>query len=142
MADLLLKEDEQKVVNVLQSKSESFPRSLRVCNKKEFALIYAGKRISGAMFRVYYNILGDIGKAGFVVSKKVSKSAVKRNKIKRRLREIYRRNRDMLPANISIVIQVLPQAAEASFDEIKREILSIFKSITSKKHSDNNNKIL
>lgn len=91
------------------------------------------------MFIIYYKILGSIGKAGFTVSKKVSKSAVKRNKLKRRLREIYRQNKSMLPANISIIIRVLPQAAGADFNGIKDEVLSLFKVIAAKEHSSNVN---
>ncbi len=139
MADLLSKEDVQKVVNALQFKPESFPRSLHICKSKEFTAIYTGKRVSGSMFIIYYKILGSIGKAGFTVSKKVSKSAVKRNKLKRRLREIYRQNKSMLPANISIIIRVLPQAAGADFNGIKDEVLSLFKVIAAKEHSSNVN---
>lgn len=137
MADLLSKEDVQKVVNALQFKPECFPRRLHICQSKEFTAIYTGKRVSGSMFIIYYNILGSIDKAGFTVSKKVSKSAVERNKLKRRLREIYRRNKNLLPANVSIIIRVLPQAAGADFNEIKNEVLSLFKVIASKEYSSN-----
>ena len=137
VAGLLLKEDAQKVVNALQFKPECFPRSMHICKSRDFTAIYTGKRVSGSMFIIYYNILGSIGKAGFTVSKKVSKSAVKRNKLKRRLREIYRQNRNLLPAGVAIIIRVLPQAAGADFNEIKNEVLSLFKVIASKEHSSN-----
>ncbi len=110
-----------------------------MCKSKEFTAIYTGKRVSGSMFIIYYNILGSVGKAGFTVSKKVSKSAVERNKLKRRLREIYRQNRNLLPANVSIIIRVLPQAAGADFNEIKNEVLSLFKVIVSKEYGSNAN---
>ena len=110
---------------------------MHICKSRDFTAIYTGKRVSGSMFIIYYNILGSIGKAGFTVSKKVSKSAVKRNKHKRRLREIYRQNRNLLPAGVSIIIRVLPQAAGADFNEIKNEVLSLFKVIASKEHSSN-----
>ncbi len=132
----------QKGVNVLQLKSESFPRRLHVRKSKEFTLIYAGKRVSGHSFIIYYNILDDVGKAGFTVSKKVSKSAVERNKLKRRLREIYRCNRNLLPEHVSIIIRALPQSAGISFDDIKNEILSLFKIIASKIYSCPANKML
>lgn len=74
----------------------------------------------------------DERKAGFTVSKKVSKSAVKRNRIKRRMREVYRRSKDMLPENMSIIIRALPQALGADFNEIETEIHSLFKAVTAK----------
>ena len=132
----------QKGVNALQFKPEGFPRGVRIRKTSEYNALYTGKRVSGSMFIVYYNILGSAGKAGFTVSKKVSKSSVERNKLKRRLREIYRRNKSILPANISVIIRALPKAAGADFNEIKREILSLFNTIASKEHSNNAGKVL
>ena len=94
------------------------------------------------MFIIHYKHLGNNGKAGIIVSKKVSKSAVERNKLKRRLREIYRRNRLVLPENISVIIRSMPKAAGADFNEIKREVLSLFSLIASKEYSGNDNKVL
>ncbi len=132
----------QKVVNALQFKPESFPRSSRVCKAGEFKSLFTGKRVSGSMFIIHYKHLGNNGKAGIIVSKKVSKSAVERNKLKRRLREIYRRNRLVLPENISVIIRSMPKAAGADFNEIKREVLSLFSLIASKEYSGNDNKVL
>ena len=94
------------------------------------------------MFIIHYKHMGSGSKAGIVVSKKVSKSAVKRNTLKRRLREIFRRNRDILPSDISILIRGLPKAAGADFNEIKREVIWLFSLITSKESGSNVDKVL
>lgn len=130
-ADLLLKEDEQKAVNVLQYSRESFPRTERLRSSGEFSSVYSGRRVTGSMFILYYKCIDD-RKAGFTVSKKVSKSAVKRNRLKRRMREVYRRSKSMLPENVSIVIRALPQALGADFNEIEAEIRSLFKAVAAK----------
>lgn len=126
----------QKGVNALQFKPEGFPRGVRIRKTSEYNALYTGKRVSGSMFIIYYKHMGTHSKAGITVSKKVSKSAVERNKLKRRLREIYRLNRNILPDGISMIIRVLPKAAGADFDEIKKEVLSLFTLIASKKHSN------
>ena len=86
--------------------------------------------------------MGGYSKAGITVSKKVSKSAVKRNRIKRIFREIYRINSNMLPNGIYVIIRGLPKAAGADFSEIQREILSLFKVIAAKESGNNADKVL
>lgn len=121
----------------MQFKPESFPRSMRIRKTREYNALYTGKRVSGPLFVIHYKYMGTHSKAGITVSKKVSKSAVVRNTLKRRLREIYRLNKTIIPEGISLVIRVLPKAAGADFYEIKREILLLFTLIASKKHSNN-----
>jgi len=64
-------------------------------------------------------------KAGFVVSKKIHKRAVKRNKIKRRLREIYydlMKNNE-IPSNIqnalSFIVIAKSKTLDTDFSELK-----------------------
>ena len=57
---------------------------------------------------------------GLSVSKKVG-TAVKRNEVRRRLKEIFRSSSDALQGNVDLVISARPAAAEASFRELNEE---------------------
>ena len=60
-------------------------------------------------------------RVGFVVSRAVG-PAVVRNLVKRRLRHLSRERLDWLPAGSMLVVRALPGAAEASYDELGREL--------------------
>lgn len=111
----------------------SFPKTERLRKEKDFERAYKGKRLSGKAVIFYYTCADsvDCRKVGFTVSKKVSKLAVKRNKIKRRLREIYRLNNAVLPEKILLVIRALPNAADFDFYELKKEVVGFFSVIAS-----------
>jgi len=64
---------------------------------------------------------------GFIISQKVSKKAVARNKIKRRLSELIRINLDKLKKGIDGIFIVLPGLEKKSFKELKEIIINIFK---------------
>ncbi len=57
---------------------------------------------------------------GLSVSKKVG-TAVKRNKVRRRLKEVFGSSAKRLPDNMDFVISARPAAAEASFEELNEE---------------------
>jgi ribonuclease P protein component len=56
-----------------------------------------------------------------VVSKAVG-GAVTRNLVKRRLRHLARERTGSLPAHGMLVVRALPAAANASYDELAREL--------------------
>lgn len=60
-------------------------------------------------------------RVGFVVSKAVG-PAVTRNLVKRRLRHLARERTDSLPPRAMLVVRALPAAAQASYDELAREL--------------------
>ncbi len=77
----------------------------------------------GSLFSVHLlpNALGST-RLGLSVSKKVG-GAVKRNKVRRRLKEIFRSSMKNLPDDADFVISARPPAAEASFEELNDEFL-------------------
>lgn len=60
---------------------------------------------------------------GLSVSKRVG-TAVTRNGVRRRLKEIFRSSVEDLPSGVDLVISARPAAAEASFDELSEEFFS------------------
>jgi len=84
--------------------SETLRPHERIRRKKDFLRIYSnGRRYKGRYFVILYlpNNL-DYSRMAVVVSKKHGKAVV-RNKIKRWARELFRRNKQLLPENLDII---------------------------------------
>jgi len=105
------------------------PNINRLKKKKDFEKVFKeGKSFSqGFLFlKINKNKL-NISRFGFIVSKKVSKKAPVRNKIKRRLREITRSKMPKIKNGIDCIIIVLSGLENLSFSEIEESINKIFK---------------
>ncbi|MFZ3057584.1 MAG: ribonuclease P protein component [Minisyncoccales bacterium] len=100
------------------------PKENRLKKEKEFEAVFKGGRtIKGKSVFLRYLINGtDKTKVGFVVSKKISKLAVVRNKAKRRMRDIVRLKKDGLKEGLSIVIISLPSIVKLTYKEIKEDL--------------------
>ena len=88
----------------------------------EFERVYRnGSVYRGRLFSVHAlpNTIGE-PRLGLSVSKKVG-TAVKRNKVRRRLKELFCSSAKHLPDDLDFVISARPAAAEASFEELNEE---------------------
>ncbi len=100
---------------------QGFPRGERL-RKDGFREVFSkGKRLSSRVLALYVFECGD-RKAGFVVRRSV-RGAVKRNRLKRLLREIYRRNRGKINERVALVAVVGEKAEGLSLKELERSFL-------------------
>ena len=103
---------------------ETFSRDDRLRKRRDFEECYAsGVRVSGRHLQVFL-LAGDGGlKLGLSVPRRVG-IAVTRNRVRRRLREIFRRNRGTLSGpGGHLVVNVRKSAAEASFAALSEDLL-------------------
>ncbi|HWC65683.1 MAG TPA: ribonuclease P protein component [Thermoanaerobaculia bacterium] len=101
---------------------EGFPKEARLRKRRDFTDCQKrGRRVAGRWLVIFAldNALGR-SRWGLSVPKKVG-SAVVRNRVKRRLREIVRRTRGPSPAR-DLCILARPGASEASIEELSREL--------------------
>ncbi|MFQ5823344.1 MAG: ribonuclease P protein component [bacterium] len=73
----------------------------------------------------------DKSRFGFAVSKKI-KGAIKRNRAKRRLREVLRLNQSHLPNNIYLVLVAKPGIERVKFELLNKEFLNLIKKLNYK----------
>ena len=69
---------------------------------------------------------------GFVISKKISKKAVERNKIRRRLAEVIGKqlsNHNLQTSNLKIIFLVKTSILSAKIDEIEVQVKNVFEKI-------------
>ena len=93
---------------------QRFPRSARIRTSAEYQAVFSeGSRVSGAFFRLHLAQGEAFAKPrlGIAVSKKVDKSAVARNRIKRVCRDYFRQHQQAYHAAEYVLI-AKPDAAK------------------------------
>jgi ribonuclease P protein component len=126
---------------------------MRLLKRVEYEAVYgAGQRRSSPQFSVFFRaqtalpnaaIGRETPREGFAVGalaagrasrfgisvKKALGGAVVRNRIKRRIREILRRNRTEIPSGWDIVIHPKSTVARAAFAPLEAELVRLLRSI-------------
>jgi ribonuclease P protein component len=101
----------------------SYPKLLRILNHRDFVNVNrSGKRLHTRHLTVILKQNGlGLTRLGVSVSKKTG-NAVKRNRVKRLIRELFRLNKTRFPQGYDIVIAAKKDASYLDFRKIKEEL--------------------
>jgi ribonuclease P protein component len=80
-------------------------------------------------------------KVGFIVSKKIHKRSVKRNRIKRLVRESYRlalQNNEISPRWVSLIFTARNEALDKDFKEVYNSVVTLINKMDSKLQNEKN----
>ncbi|MGH1426937.1 MAG: ribonuclease P protein component [Arenicella sp.] len=112
---------------------QTFPKSFRLLKPSEFQTVYKhGQWASNRELSI--NVVKHSkpsSRLGITVSKKVSKRAVDRNRIKRHIREWYRKNKHRCH-NFDIVLTAKPAIQQKTMAEIQLSLEDIWRKLQKK----------
>lgn len=112
---------------------ETFRPQERIRKRKEFLLIYKkGRRYKGKYFNLIYlsNSL-DFSRVGIVVSRKIG-NAVQRNRVKRWMRDLFRKNKNLIKISVDMVIIPKKEILETTRSSLQQEYLAAIANIRQK----------
>jgi ribonuclease P protein component len=107
-------------------RSEALPKEKRLAKRREFLRVYESGRKLFSRYSVLFVAPNGLphSRIGITATKKLGKANV-RNRLKRWTREVYRRQREPLgldPRSLDVVVNVKPNAAQASFLEFSEDL--------------------
>jgi len=113
-------------------RAAGLPREARLRRAGDFAALrHASGRFGGRCFSVRYRPNGlDHPRLGLAISKRVSKRAVDRNRLKRLVRESFRRVRQELPA-MDLMVMARDLATGLPGPELLAELDGLWKRLRS-----------
>jgi len=112
--------------------SQAFPREQRILRRAEFKWVQQkGRRVHTAHFivlllkgRARLPASAEVcwTRLGLTVGRRVG-GAVQRNRVKRLVREVFRRNRELFPLDCDVVLVARPGACRLDYDSVLNELV-------------------
>lgn len=108
----------------------------RIRRKSDFASLYRdGGRLRGRYFTLVFRASGlGHSRLAVVASRKVG-PAIVRNRVKRRFRELFRRNKGLLEEPLDLIVIARPEAGEAAWTDVRDAYTSSLTTILRKRIS-------
>jgi ribonuclease P protein component len=105
----------------------AFPKQFRLLTRGEFRRVYEeGQRRSAPLCTIFFRANGlNHSRLGITTPTRLGK-AVLRNRIKRRLREVFRLNRAAMAPGWDMIVNPRPAAATAAIERLTAELLRLF----------------
>jgi ribonuclease P protein component len=105
-------------------------RDERLRRKKDFErVLFRGKRLKQAPVAIYYAPNPDSGRRAAFIAAGRFRNAVARNRVRRRLREIFRINQDQFASGFDFILRGDPPAAELEFSALRSTILDLARKV-------------
>lgn len=116
------------------------PQLNRLRGEKKFKFIFRkGFGVNNQYFQIknYRPKQEQQPQIGIVISTKVSKKSIERNKLKRRIREIIRELINKKKMHGQTIIQCKPAAKELKFEEIQANLTELIEKVNDKLYNSN-----
>ena len=105
--------------------NETFPKSNRILHRAEFREVYAkGRKFQTKFFTAFVlqNSLETV-RLGITTTRKTG-NAIKRNRARRLVREVFRKNKCRISSSLDIVVNVKSLLTDADYLEFEADFLA------------------